>query len=201
MLKRLRAHFRTTFLAGLLVLFPLVSTIWILRIFVQWGEGLFLGLIPHYFQPTALLGLQIPGLGFLLTLLIIWSVGLVTRLYLARSFIALGEAIVQRIPIARGIYQGVKRLMQLVVGSPGQHFSRVVIVPCFSEHSRAYGFVTGETVNTDAHGQTVRYVRVFVPTTPNPTSGFLLLVPEAATTPTELSVEQASKLIISGGLV
>lgn len=201
MLKRLRAHFRTTFLAGLLVLFPLVSTLWILRIFVTWGESLFLGLIPAYFQPTALLGLQIPGLGFLLTLLTIWLVGLITRFYLARSFIALGEAVVQRIPIARGVYQGIKRLMQLVVGSPGQHFSRVVIVPCFSEHTRAYGFVTGETISRDSAGTPVHYVRVFVPTTPNPTSGFLLLVPEAATTATDLTVEQASKLIISGGLV
>lgn len=201
MLKSIRQHFRQCFLAGLLTLMPMIATIWILKTMVVWAEDFFLGLIPAPWQPDVWMDNKIPGIGLLFTVVIILIVGVIARTYLAMRLLHLGELILGRIPIARGVYPGIKRLMQVVVGDATAKATRVVLAPYPHPESRAYAFVTGELLLPDASGTPVKHLRVFIPTTPNPTSGFMIMVPEATTLTTELSVEQASKLIVSGGLV
>lgn len=201
MLDSLRRHFRQSFVAGLLALIPLVATFWILKTLVTWTEDFFLGLVPVAWHPQALIGMDLPGVGLVVTLLMVLVIGMVTRTYVAKRFIALGEYLVSHIPIARGVYPGIKRLIEFVIGASSARSTRVVMIPYPAPPNRAYAFVTSEVTLPDAHGRLVPYARVFVPTTPNPTSGFLLLVPVQDTIPTDLTIEQASKLIVSGGLV
>jgi uncharacterized membrane protein len=149
----------------------------------------------------AFLGYDIPGVGLLATLIIIMLFGVIMRTYLAKRIVLLGELILARIPIARGVYPGIKRLLQLVVGDSSAKSSRVVLAPYPHANSRAYAFVTGALMLPDESGREVEHLRVFVPTTPNPTSGFLLMVPTENTIATDLTMDEASKLIVSGGLV
>lgn len=197
----MRRHLRQWFVTGLLTLIPLIATIWILKVVVVWTEDFFLGLLPLQWHPGTLVGSDIPGIGLATTLLLILLVGMITRLYVVSRLIRLGEWVLAHIPIARGVYPGVKRLMQLFVGDPTAHASRVVLVRFPNSQSYAYAFVTGEQQLHTSTGTMVLHLRVFLPTTPNPTTGFLLLVEASTTVPTTLSVEEASKLIISGGLV
>ncbi len=201
MLRRARKQLRQWFVTGLLTLIPLIATIWILKMVVVWTEDFFLGLVPERFHPGSLIGQNIPGVALVITLLVILFVGMITRSYVMSRLIHLGERIVARIPIARGVYPGIKRLLQLFVGDTSAHASRVVLVPFPHSHSLAYAFVTGEDILPNEAGTLVPHLRVFMPTTPNPTTGFLMVVETAKTRPTNLSVEEASKLIVSGGLV
>lgn len=197
----MRKQLRQWFVTGLLTLIPLIATIWILKVMVVWTEDFFLGLLPLQWHPGALLGRNIPGVGLVVTLVVILAVGMITRLYLVSRLIHLGERTMARIPIARGVYPGIKRLMQLFVGDPTAQASRVVLVPFPHSQSFAYAFVTGEQMLQNEAGTMVPHLRVFMPTTPNPTTGFLMLIEASNTRPTTLRVEEASKLIVSGGLV
>lgn len=197
----MRKQLRQWFVTGLLTLIPLIATIWILKVMVVWTEDFFLGLLPLQWHPGALLGRNIPGVGLVVTLMVILAVGMITRLYLVSRLIHLGERTMARIPIARGVYPGVKRLMQLFIGDPTAQASRVVLVPFPHGQSFAYAFVTGEQMLQNEAGTMVPHLRVFMPTTPNPTTGFLMLIEANKTRPTTLRVEEASKLIVSGGLV
>ncbi len=201
MLRRIRKQLRQSFITGLLTLIPLIATIWILKTVVVWTEDFFLGLVPMNYQPRSLLGQNIPGVGLVATLLIVLLVGMITRSYVAARIIQLGEHLLERIPIVRGVYPGIKRLLQLLVGDPTAKASRVVLIPFPHEPSYAYAFVTGELMMRNPAGVLTPHVRVLMPTSPNPTTGFLMLIETAKTLPTTMRVEEASKLIISGGLV
>ncbi|MBI2344054.1 MAG: DUF502 domain-containing protein [Deltaproteobacteria bacterium] len=201
MLKSLRKHLRQSFLTGLVTLLPLIGTIWILKMLVVWSQDFFLGLIPAAYHPHRLIGYDIPGLGLVATLLIVLIIGISLRTYLAKRVVVMGERLLGRIPVARGVYPGLKRLIQLVSGEATARASQVVLVPYPHPGSLAYAFVTGESTITKTDGTTTRYLRVFMPTAPNPTSGFLLMIPEADVIATTLTIDQASKLIVSGGLM
>jgi uncharacterized membrane protein len=201
MLKSLRQLFRQCFLTGLITLIPMIATIWVLQTIVIWSEDFFFGLIPAALRPQVLVGMNIPGIGLVFTIALIMIVGVITRTYLAKQLLHWGELLLGRVPIARGVYPGIKRLMQVVVGDSTAKATRVVLAPYPHPNSRAYAFVTGEIVLPNVDGVQENHLRVFVPTTPNPTSGFLIMVPESITLSTDLTIEQASKLIVSGGLV
>ena len=191
--------FRKYFVAGLLVLLPLMGTLWILKVLIFAIEDFFYGFVPAPLLPERFIGMRIPGVGLILTIVIIIGVGILTRLVLARQFIRLGERVFNHIPIGRGVYHGIKQLMQLIVGQSESRFSRVVVVEFPQPGSYVYGFVTGE-VGIAALPTPGRLLCVFLPTTPNPTSGYLLLVPQDRSWPAGISVDEAMKIIISGGL-
>lgn len=197
----LRDIFRKYFIAGLLVVIPLMGTIWILKVLVYAIEDFFFTFVPAPLLPERIIGMRIPGIGFLLTIAIVLLVGILTRLVLARQLLKVGEKILARIPVGRGVYQGIKQLMQLIVGQSESRFSRVVVVEFPTPDSYAYGFVTGNVTGKVAPATGKEVLCVFVPTTPNPTSGYLLLVPEEKTWPAGISVDEAMKLVISGGLM
>lgn len=201
MFARIRQKIKQAFLAGLLFLIPLFATIWVIKTLVIWTEDFFLGLVPSQWHPQALFGESIPGVGLISTFLLILIVGSMTRSFLAARLIKFGESILARIPIARGVYPGIKRLMNLLFGDKQTSTTGVAIIPYPHANCRAYAFVTGEIELPDETGEIVTHIRAFVPTTPNPTSGFLLMVPKHKTIPTDMTMEQASRMIVSGGLV
>ena len=188
---RLRAYFVT----GLLVLVPLLLTFFLLRAVVGALDRALGDL------PTRYLGREIPGLGVVVVLLVIPLVGMVSRNFVARRLGRWGEAILARIPVVRPVYRGAREVVGAVLGASPRQFSRVVLVEYPQSGSWAIAFVTGEARGRIAAPLTEPHVTVFLPTTPNPTSGFLLLVPTRQTRPLELTVEDAMKVVISAGLV
>ncbi|MBI4124994.1 MAG: DUF502 domain-containing protein [Deltaproteobacteria bacterium] len=177
--------------AGLLVLIPIVATVWVLKIIILWCEGIFETLVPAAWRSITLFGYPVPGVGLIFTFLLVLFAGVLTRLYFGRKLLALGDRIIQKIPFGRGIYSSVKQLLHALMATE-RGFRQVVLVEFPKAGSHMIGFVTSERKET---------LHVFIPTTPNPTSGFLLLVDRDKVKPLEMSVDQAFKLIVSGGTV
>jgi uncharacterized membrane protein len=159
-------------------------------------------LLPHQYQPDALLGVHIPGIGVIITLAVILMTGILVANFIGRRLVALGDNIVGRIPLVRSIYTGVKQVTQTLLTPGGQSFRKVLLVeyPCPGVWSIA--FQTGEP-NQDIEqslnqGAMVSY---FIPTTPNPTSGFLMMAPRSKVVELDMSVDQALKFVISLGVM
>jgi uncharacterized membrane protein len=188
---RLRAYFVT----GLLVLVPLLLTFFLLKAVVGALDRV-LGDLPARY-----LGREVPGLGVVVVLLVIPLVGMVSRNFVARRLGAWGEALLARIPVVRPIYRGAREVVNAVLGANPKQFSRVVLVEYPRAETWAIAFVTGEVRGRLAARLAEPHLTVFLPTTPNPTSGFLLLVPTRQIRPLDLTVEDAMKVVISAGLV
>lgn len=193
--------FRKYFIAGLLVIIPLFGTFWILKTIVLSIDDLFLSLLPDVLHPKVLIGHNIPGLGLMLTIPIILMMGVLTRLYLGRQMLKAGDWVLSKIPVGNAVYHGLKQLLQTVFGQGSGQYSQVVLVEFPYPGTYALGFVTGDADEIPPSMSSERYIRVYVPTSPNPTSGYLLMIKASAAIATAMSVEEASKLIISGGLV
>jgi uncharacterized membrane protein len=186
---------RRSFVAGLLVVTPLAISLWILyNLFVK-VDGVLGALISRVY------GRHIPGLGFLLLVFLIIMTGALARNYVGRKLIHWGNLILFRIPLFNKIYIALKQILEVFLGERRAVFQRVVLFQYPRKGIYSLGFVTAEgkgevQVKTD---QDVS--NVFLPTTPNPTSGFLLFIPEKDLIPLEMSVEEGIKLVISGGAV
>jgi uncharacterized membrane protein len=189
---------RRDFVAGLLVFVPVGFTIlgvlWILRQL----DNL---VLPQVFRALGLEGRQPPLVGVIATLALILLFGALTRSFVGRTFIRLWERTVKRIPIARSLYTVLKQFMEAVFGTKGStgNFRRVVLIEYPRRGIYSYAFVTGRVTSPNA-GLPDGLLQVFVPSTPNPTTGYFLLVPEADTIETGLGVEEAFRLIISAGI-
>jgi uncharacterized membrane protein len=189
---------RRDFVAGLLVFVPVGFTIlgvlWILRQL----DNL---VLPQVFRALGLEGRQPPLVGVIATLALILLFGALTRSFVGRTFIRLWERTVKRIPIARSLYTVLKQFMEAVFGTKGStgNFRRVVLIEYPRRGIYSYAFVTGR-VTSPNDGLPDGLLQVFVPSTPNPTTGYFLLVPEADTIETGLGVEEAFRLIISAGI-
>ncbi len=197
----LKILFRKYFIAGLLIIMPLYGTYWILKTIVTTIDSTFFEFVPHALQPKVWFGHNIPGIGLILTIPIILSVGVLTRVYLGRQLLRVGDWMLSQIPIGNTVYKGLKQLLQTLFGQEGERYSRVVMVEFPSKGQYAIAFVTGESHEMPVAMEAEHFIRVYVPTAPNPTSGYLLMVKEADVVPTTMTVDDASKLIISGGLV
>jgi uncharacterized membrane protein len=189
---------RRDFVAGLLVFVPVGFTIlgvlWILRQL----DNL---VLPQVFRALGLEGRQPPLVGVIATLALILLFGALTRSFVGRTFIRLWERTVKRIPIARSLYTVLKQFMEAVFGTKGStgNFRRVVLIEYPRRGIYSYAFVTGR-VTSPNDGLPDGLLQVFVPSTPNPTTGYFLLVPEQDATETGLGVEEAFRLIISAGI-
>ncbi|MDO8526373.1 MAG: DUF502 domain-containing protein [Deltaproteobacteria bacterium] len=197
----MRSLFKKYFIAGALVLVPIVVTVWILRAVILWCEAFFTALVPLSLQPINLFGIAIPGLGLLFTLLLILMTGMLTRLYLGRKILEWSEKILNRIPFGSSIYSAMKQFMNAVVSSPEASLRQVVLVEYPRRGSFMIGFVTGNTPAIIEKKLGQKSVNIFIPTSPNPTSGFLIIVPMENVTPIDIPADQAFKLIISGGAI
>jgi uncharacterized membrane protein len=187
-------YLRNRFVTGLLVAFPLVVTIF-------FGRFLF-DLVDRWADPisTKLFERTIPGFGAALFLLVIFALGVLAHNMIGRRVLRIGDRLFARIPILRSIYLGTREVTRAFAGDRSKSFRRVVLVPFPYQGVWGMAFVTGEFEEAAPDGPR-RMVSVFLPTTPNPTTGFFLVYPEASVRPTDLTVEEALRMVISGGLV
>jgi uncharacterized membrane protein len=192
---------RTYFISGLLVWIPIIITVFVIKFIVDILSKSLL-LLPPQFQPDMLIGFHIPGIGVILTLLVIFLTGIFAANFMGQRLVRLGESIMQRIPLVRSVYTGVKQVTDTLLKPGGQSFRKVLLVefPCAGVWSVAFqtGEVSSELGNYLGAEQWVSY---FIPTTPNPTSGFLMMAPKSKVKELDISVDQALKFVISLGVV
>ena len=191
---------RKWLIAGLLVIVPLVITLGVLN----WIIGTLdqtLAILPEAWQPDKLLGMHIPGFGVILTLLILLLVGGIASNFIGRKLVGWGDALVRRIPVVRSIYSSVKQVSDTVFSDSGNAFRTAVLVQWPREGVWTVAFVTGQPSGEVAALLRDEYLSVFVPTTPNPTGGYFVLVRKSECIELEMSVDAALKYIVSMGVV
>jgi uncharacterized membrane protein len=190
---------RRYFVAGLLVWIPLGITFWVLKITVDLMDETLL-LLPQAYHSEALFGFYVPGLGILLTLAILLATGALAANFFGRRLLAVGDQMLTRIPIVRSIYGGVKQISDTLFSPEGKAFRRAVLVRYPHAGSWTVALVTGTPQHEVAGILGNEHISVFVPTTPNITSGFFLIVPRAETIELDMTVDAALKYIISMGV-
>ena len=194
-----RECLRRYFFAGLLVLLPVVITIWFLGWIVGLMDSLF-DFLPSSLHPNSYLPIAIPGLGALFTLALILLLGFLATSVVTRRILTLWDYFLSRIPIFRGVYTSVQKLVESIF-SQDQSGRQVVLIEYPRKGIYTVGFATGVAGGELEKSGDDRLVNVFVPTTPNPTAGFYLLVPEKDVKALEMTPEEAFKLIVSGGMI
>ena len=196
----MRVHLKKYFITGLLIWVPLGITLWVLHLLVSTMDQTLL-LLPEEFQTESWLGLHVPGMGVLMTLLVVFVTGLVAANILGQRLLRFWEGVLGRIPVFKSIYNSVKQVSDTLFTSGGHAFRKALLVQYPREGSWTIAFLTGlpggDVVN-HLHGE---YLSVYVPTTPNPTSGFFLMMPKADVIELDMSVDEALKYIISMGVV
>jgi len=186
-------------ITGLLIWIPLAITIWVLELIVTTMDQSLL-LLPQQYQPQALFGRQIPGLGALLTVLIVFITGALASNFLGRRLLRFWEGLLGRIPVVKTIYRGVKQVSDTVLAPGGQAFSKALLVQYPREGSWTIAFLTGRPGGDVANHLQGEYLSIYVPTTPNPTSGFFLMMRKADVVELDMSVDEALKYVISMGV-
>ncbi|MGE0797430.1 MAG: DUF502 domain-containing protein [Lautropia sp.] len=195
--------FKRYFVTGLLLWVPLVITIWVLSLIVSTMD-VSLALLPARWHPRELLGRDLPGLGAILTVLVIFVTGLLTANLVGAKLVSLGELVLARIPIVRTIYSSVKQVSDTILSPNGNAFRQALLVQYPRAGCWTVAFLTGTPgpeVHEAAGAQPGTLVSVFIPTTPNPTSGFFLIMRRDETAELGLTVDAALKYIVSMGVV
>ncbi len=191
---------KTWFLTGLLVLVPLGITLWVLNLVISTMDQS-MALLPLAWQPENLFGRRIPGLGAILTLLFILVVGVLAHNFIGQRLVRWWEALVGHIPVVGPIYTSVKQVSDTLLSSSGNAFRKALLVQYPREGSWTIAFLTGRPGGDVQNHLQGEYVSVYVPTTPNPTSGFFLMMPKADTIELDMTVDAALKYIVSMGVV
>ena len=194
---------RSSFLTGIVVIAPVGLTVWLVFTVISWVDKVVLPFVPEGLRPENLIGVNFVGVGVVIFLLFTIIVGWVAKGLIGRSLIRQAENIVDRMPVVRTVYNGIKQISETVFAQSETSFDKA----CLIEHPRK-GVYAIAFITTDAKGEVdaklpydERIVTVFMPTTPNPTSGFLLFLPQSDIIELDMTVEDAAKLIISAGLV
>ena len=193
---------RRDFLTGLVVLIPIVLTVYLVWSVITFIDKVIIPIIPPKYNPLDLFEIYIPGLGVILFLIVTTFIGSLASGFIGRQAINLGEKILLRTPIVSTVYNSIKQIIQAVFKPDGTNFKQ----PCLVEYPRK-GIWAVAFISTETYGEIKKkinkgsLVTVFLPTTPNPTSGFMLFVPKDDIIILDMSVEDAAKLIISAGLV
>jgi len=194
------AALRKWLLAGLLVVVPVAITVWVL----QWIIGILdqtLLILPQAWHPDKLIGVHIPGFGVLLTLVILLSIGAVASNFVGKRLVSLGDAIVHRIPVVRSIYSSVKQVSDTLFSESGNAFRVAVLVQWPRPDVWTIGFVTGHPGGDVTNYLKGDYVSVYVPTTPNPTGGYFVMLRRSDCIELKMSVDDALKYVVSMGVV
>ena len=191
---------RSYLLAGLVVWLPILITIGVLRFIVDLLDNT-LALIPKNYQPEHLLGINIPGFGVLLSLILLVGTGMFATNFFGQRLVSWGESILSRIPLVRSIYNAVKQVINTVLSSNGDAFRKVLLIEYPRKGLWSLAFQTGtatQEINTHTNEE---MISLFIPTTPNPTSGFLMMIPKKEAIELDMSIEEALKFIISLGVM
>lgn len=197
----LGARLRGYFLAGVLFTAPISLTLYLTYIFLKFVDNQVTPLIPDEYNPSHYLPFSLPGLGLVIVIIFFILVGWFAKNFLGRLLTRIAEYIVHRLPIVSAIYKGLKQIFETVMTSQSQAFRDVVMFEFPRKGLWAIGFVTGTTQGEVQRLTKDEVVNVFYPTTPNPTSGFLMFIPKQDLIYMEMSVEEALKMIISGGIL
>jgi uncharacterized membrane protein len=187
------------FVTGLLIWIPLAITFWVLNLIVTTMDQTLL-LLPEAVQPRVLIGWHIPGVGLLLSLLVVLITGLLAANIIGQRMLQVWEGMLARIPVVKSIYNGVKQVSDTLLSSSGQAFRKALLVQYPREGSWTIAFQTGTPGGDVTNHLTGDYVSVYVPTTPNPTSGFFLMLPRAEVIELDMSVDAALKYVVSMGV-
>ena len=199
----LLARLRASFLTGLVVIAPVGLTVWLVWSLIGWVDGFVLPLVPYDFQPEKYIRINLRGVGVIFFLIFTIVVGWIAKGLIGKSLINFAESLVNRMPVVRSIYSGVKQIAETVFAQSERSFEKACLIEYPRKGIWAIGFVSiqakGEVAMRAGKGGDL--VGVFVPTTPNPTSGFLLFFPREDVIELDMSLEEAAKLVISAGLV
>ena len=202
------ARMRTYFLTGVIVAAPISITVYVTWSIIEWFDEQFLPLIPdlppHIAERLKLpfdLPFEIPGLGLIVALVGLTVIGFLTANLLGRSIVKFGERLVDRMPIVRGIYNVLKQLFETVLTDSSQAFQHAALVEYPRRGLYTIGFVAGDTRGEVVRRTELDMVSVYVPTTPNPSSGFILFIPREDVRVLDMTVEQAMKYVVSVGVV
>lgn len=197
------AGLRASFLTGIVVIAPVALTVWFVWTIFGWVDSVVLPLIPQNIRPEQYIGINLRGIGVIIFLVFTVAVGWIAKGLIGKSLITFGESLVNRMPVVRSIYSAVKQIAETVFAQTDRSFDKACLVEYPRKGIWAVGFIS-----TTARGEVAEKAQtsgalmsVFIPTTPNPTSGFLLFFPKEDIIELEMSVESAAKLVISAGLV
>ncbi len=188
------------FITGLLIWVPLGITAWALKFLISTMDQSLL-LLPAGLHPEALVGVYVPGMGVVLTLLVVFLTGLLTTNIIGQRLVIFWEGVLWRIPVVKSIYYGVKQVSDTLFSSQGEAFRKALLVQYPRKGSWTIAFMTGHPGGDVVNHLKGEYVSVYVPTTPNPTSGFFLMMPKSDVIELDMSVDAALKYIISMGVV
>lgn len=191
---------RKYFVTGLLVLVPLAITVWVLSLIITTMDRSLL-LLPERWQPNAVFGYDVPGVGTLLTLLVIFLTGLFTRNIIGKQVVHVWELMLQRIPIVNSIYSSVKQVSDTLFSPSGNAFRKAVLIEYPRQGAWTIAFLTGIPGGDVRNHLDGDYISVYVPTTPNPTSGFFIMLPRSDAIELDMSVDAALKYVVSMGVV
>ena len=197
---RLLRSLRRYLIAGLLVWLPILATVIVVRFIVQVMDGTFL-LLPRGLQPETLVGLRVPGLGIVLGLLVLLLTGLLVTNFIGRALVVFWEDLLNHIPFIRAVYGGVKSFSETILSGKGNSFKKVLLVQYPREGVWSIGFQTASDIAEITARTGEPQVCVFIPTTPNPTSGFIIMLPHSKVIELEMSVDAAMKMIVTLGVV
>lgn len=187
-------------IAGLLVWVPLVVTLWVLQLLINFLDRSLM-LVPEPWRPENLLGYAIPGIGIVLSLVLIVVTGALAANIIGKRVVRAGESLLARIPLVRTIYSSVKRLTETVLDENGTSFRKVFLIEWPRRELWTLAFQTGEPVASVQDSTQQEMLTIFVPTTPNPTSGFIMFAPREDVIELDMSVEDAVRMVISLGSV
>jgi len=196
----LRTNLKQIFLTGLAVIIPIGLTLYIIVFLIDTADSL-LRVIPAKYHPDSVFGFRIPGLGIIFTVILIFISGLVTKSFFGRRIIQRGEELVEKVPFVGSIYQGIKKVSDGMLADRKTSFKKVVLVEFPRKGVYTIGFITGMPAGEIEKRSGQKCFGVFLPTTPNPTSGYLIMVPENELIIIDMSVEEALTYIISLGMV
>ncbi|MEM9708911.1 MAG: DUF502 domain-containing protein [Pseudomonadota bacterium] len=197
------AGLRASFLTGLVVIAPIGLTGWLIWTVAGWVDSWVLPFVPQYLRPDQYIGLNLRGIGVVIFLIFTVLVGWMAKGLIGRSLLRWGERAVDQMPVVRSVYNAVKQIAETVFNQSDTSFEQACLVEYPRKGIWAIAFISTSAKGEIRSGIPVEdeKVAVFLPTTPNPTSGFLLFVPQADVIPLDMKVEDAAKLIISAGLV
>ena len=191
---------RKYFITGLLILVPLAITVWVLSAVINTMDQSLL-LLPENWQPQKLFGFYVPGLGTILTIAIVFLTGLLANNLIGNYLVRLWERLLHRIPVVSSLYGSVKQVSDTLFSSSGNAFRKAVLIPYPHENSYTIAFLTGVPGGDVKNHLAGDFVSVYVPTTPNPTSGFFLMLERSRVVELDMSVDAALKYIVSMGVV
>jgi uncharacterized membrane protein len=195
-----RWSLRRYLVAGILVWLPIIATVWVVSFLVTLMDYTLL-LLPERYQPQALTGFAIPGLGAVLAFVVLLATGLLVTNFVGRRLVSYSEDLLQRIPLVRSVYTGVKGFAETMFSRKGSAFRRVVMVEYPRLGVWSIGFVTADDIAEISAKTGEQQTCVYIPTAPNPTSGLIIMVPVHQVVPLSMSVDAAMKMIVTCGVV